>query len=294
MRDPDLMQRADRAAGALEQAWERWRVMHGLGSEPLPPVSSYVGYSLEEPWGQPRVVFGLRADEAELLASMLDGHDCVGPIYATVSARPERRQADGTAGAPSRSYSVPPQAPPPDADQLPSPGQGASPLSDEPRVAGPDEPRAARDYGHRDDGAGHEVADEPASGSEPADEVGEPRSRGAEPAGSDAATEDPSALLTPLPDFADIRYESAEQADGDLAGEGAASGPTEVPAQGPGYRGPRYQGFPPRYDAGSGSKRAAEDSGEDDAADDDAGADPRRRPQVAKLSRTSRRRTSRS
>jgi len=91
MRDPELMQRADRAAIALEEAWERWRAMHGLGAEPLPPVSSYVGYSLEEPWGQPRVVFGLRADEAELLAALLEGHDCVGPIYAEVSTRPGER-----------------------------------------------------------------------------------------------------------------------------------------------------------------------------------------------------------
>ena len=69
MRDPDLVQRAERAAIALERAWDRWRAMHGLGPEPSPPVSSYVGYSLEEPWGQPRVVFGVGAEEAERLAA---------------------------------------------------------------------------------------------------------------------------------------------------------------------------------------------------------------------------------
>jgi hypothetical protein len=78
MRDPDLVMRAERAAIALEQAWGRWRVMHGLDTGPLPPVTSYVGYSLEEPWGQPRVVFGVAAEEAERLAALLNGHDCVG------------------------------------------------------------------------------------------------------------------------------------------------------------------------------------------------------------------------
>ncbi len=87
MRDPDLVLRAQRAASALERAWERWRVMHGFGADPLPPVSSYVGYSLEEPWGQPRVVFGIAAEEAENLAAILDGHDCVGPVHAEVSGR---------------------------------------------------------------------------------------------------------------------------------------------------------------------------------------------------------------
>jgi hypothetical protein len=107
MRDPDLVLRAQRAASALERAWERWRVMHGFGADPLPPVSSYVGYSLEEPWGQPRVVFGIAAEEAENLAAILDGHDCVGPVHAEVSGRrlnvpaqapqpePESRQAAG-------------------------------------------------------------------------------------------------------------------------------------------------------------------------------------------------------
>ena len=38
------------------------------------PVSSYVGYSLTEPWGQPRVVFGIAAEEAEYLAAMIE-HD---------------------------------------------------------------------------------------------------------------------------------------------------------------------------------------------------------------------------
>src|SRR5258708_34538310 len=75
MRDPDLVLRAQRAAAALERAWYRWRLTHGLGADPLPPVSSYVGYSLEEPWGQPRVVFGVDAEEAEQLAALLDRNE---------------------------------------------------------------------------------------------------------------------------------------------------------------------------------------------------------------------------
>ena len=102
MRDPDLVQRAERAANALERAWGRWRTMHGLGSDPLPPVSSYVGYSLEEPWGQPRVVFGVGADEAERLAALLDGHDCVGPIHAEVTGRPDWRRRPGGPEGPAR------------------------------------------------------------------------------------------------------------------------------------------------------------------------------------------------
>src|SRR6266446_1944683 len=75
MRDSDLAVRAQQAAAELERAWDRWRTMHGLGIDPPPPVSSYVGYSLEEPWGEPRVVFGVAAEEAEQLAALLDELD---------------------------------------------------------------------------------------------------------------------------------------------------------------------------------------------------------------------------
>ncbi len=95
MRDPDLVTRAQRAAVALERAWERWRAMHGLSAEPMPPVSSYVGYSIEEPWGRPRVVFGVDAREAELLAALLDHHECVGPFY---QADPSDAGRPGSAG----------------------------------------------------------------------------------------------------------------------------------------------------------------------------------------------------
>jgi hypothetical protein len=70
--------------------------MHGISQEPMPAVSSYVGYSLEEPWGEPRVVFGIEASEAEQFAALLDRHDCAGPVYAGLAsmpgARPEQSQ----------------------------------------------------------------------------------------------------------------------------------------------------------------------------------------------------------
>src|SRR5712692_8302844 len=72
MRDPELVARAQRAATRLESAWEQWRALHGLAVAPGQPVVSYVGYSLKEPWGEPRVVIGIDADEAEYLADFLD------------------------------------------------------------------------------------------------------------------------------------------------------------------------------------------------------------------------------
>ena len=88
MRDPDLVVRAQRAAEVLERAWDRWRTMHGMGAEPPPPVSSYVGYSQEEPMGQPRVVFGVAAEEAELLASLLERLECTSPAAVRQEAAP--------------------------------------------------------------------------------------------------------------------------------------------------------------------------------------------------------------
>jgi hypothetical protein len=105
MRDPELVLRAQRAAAALERAWYRWRLTHGLGADPLPPVSSYVGYSLEEPWGQPRVVFGVDAEEAEQLADLLDRNDFAGRAHATVPAPPTGRQP---AAPPNRRPPMPP------------------------------------------------------------------------------------------------------------------------------------------------------------------------------------------
>jgi hypothetical protein len=77
MRDPELVARAQRAATRLESAWEQWRAVHGLAVAPGQPVVSYVGYSLKEPWGEPRVVIGIDADEAEYLSEFLDRDECV-------------------------------------------------------------------------------------------------------------------------------------------------------------------------------------------------------------------------
>src|ERR1035438_2172733 len=76
MRDPELVARAQHAATRLETAWEQWRALHGLAAAPGQPVVSYVGYSLKEPWGEPRVVIGIDADEAEYLAEFLDRDEC--------------------------------------------------------------------------------------------------------------------------------------------------------------------------------------------------------------------------
>jgi hypothetical protein len=77
MRDPELVARAQRAAARLESAWEQWRALHGLAVAPGQPVVSYVGYSLSEPWGEPRVVIGIDADEAEFLADYLERDECM-------------------------------------------------------------------------------------------------------------------------------------------------------------------------------------------------------------------------
>lgn len=72
MGDPELVARAQRAAERLERSWDQWRRLHGLAAEQAQPVSSYVGYSLAEPWGRPRVVFGVGAEEAERLSALLE------------------------------------------------------------------------------------------------------------------------------------------------------------------------------------------------------------------------------
>jgi hypothetical protein len=75
----------------LEKAWDRWRAAHGLAAEPLPPVSSYVGYSIEEPWGRPRVVFGVDAADAEKLATLLE--ECAAPQATALLQPPVPQQA---------------------------------------------------------------------------------------------------------------------------------------------------------------------------------------------------------
>jgi hypothetical protein len=90
MPDPRLVSRAQRAATMLERAWERWRATQGLEAEAMPPVSSYVGYSIEEPWGRPRVVFGVNAEDAERLAALLQESVGYGPEDLPRPAMPDR------------------------------------------------------------------------------------------------------------------------------------------------------------------------------------------------------------
>ena len=56
----------------------------------MPPVSSYVGYSIEEPWGRPRVVFGVNAEDAERLAALLQESVGYGPEDLPRPAVPDR------------------------------------------------------------------------------------------------------------------------------------------------------------------------------------------------------------
>jgi hypothetical protein len=98
MRDPELAARAVYAAARLEQAWERWRALHGLGG-PSDPLASYVGYSHKEPMGQPRVVIGVDAAEAEYFADFLESHDCVG--VAQTEPRPVNGVAHRLVNAPA-------------------------------------------------------------------------------------------------------------------------------------------------------------------------------------------------
>ncbi|GII77421.1 hypothetical protein Sru01_24030 [Sphaerisporangium rufum] len=72
MRDPELVSRAQRAAAELERAWEHWRAARGRGEDaPTESVASYVAHSLDHPWGRPRVVLGLDAEDARELAALL-------------------------------------------------------------------------------------------------------------------------------------------------------------------------------------------------------------------------------
>src|SRR2546430_15945622 len=110
MRDPQMVSRANQAAVTLERAWERWRVLHGLPAAPRSPVSSYVGYSMEEPWGSPRVVFGVDAGEAELLAAVLERHQCAGPYYQPAPAIDEFGKAAAQGAQPAHAVLPPPPA----------------------------------------------------------------------------------------------------------------------------------------------------------------------------------------
>ena len=71
MRDPEMVSCAQRAASELERAWSEWRHARGLTEQLAESVASYVAHSIDHPWGRPRVVLGLDADEARALAALL-------------------------------------------------------------------------------------------------------------------------------------------------------------------------------------------------------------------------------
>lgn len=230
MRDPDLILRAQQAAAELERAWDRWRTMHGLGIDPPPPVSSYVGYSLEEPWGQPRVVFGIDAREAEQLAALLDRHDCAGPVYASVASLATARTgdaADARAAEADRHRAagrvrVPTQAQPSAAqrERLPEPTQPEA-------LNGPLEPPAQRDRPRNEEpgpGAAGTQAQEPSSADEEASALGEGQ-------GAEAMQPAPPAFLPRLEPAA---YPDEDQEPGpvlDEPGQTAEPGPAAEPGR---------------------------------------------------------------
>jgi hypothetical protein len=77
VRDPELVSCAQRAATELERAWSRWRHARGLAEQVSESVASYVAHSIDHPWGRPRVVLGLDADEARALAALLGKEDAL-------------------------------------------------------------------------------------------------------------------------------------------------------------------------------------------------------------------------
>ncbi|GII04278.1 hypothetical protein [Planobispora takensis] len=72
MRDPELVSCAQRAASELERAWAQWRAARGRhGDAGADSVASYVAHSIDHPWGRPRVVLGVDAEDARELAAFL-------------------------------------------------------------------------------------------------------------------------------------------------------------------------------------------------------------------------------
>jgi hypothetical protein len=200
MRDPDLVKRAERAAISLERAWTRWRAAHGLDAGPMPPVSSYVGYSLVEPWGQPRVVFGVGAEEAEKLAALLDGHDCVGPVHAEITSRvgppraeiasrPDWRHASPEAPAIAPASAVVDPLGPDTRKPAASAARGDRAASQAGGAASPGHPAVSRDpvadRGYRPDSSRYAAASV-ASAAPGAVRPAEPQARPAEPEASPA------------------------------------------------------------------------------------------------------------
>jgi hypothetical protein len=82
MRDPELVSCAQRAAAELERAWARWRAARGRSSDAgAESVASYVAHSIDHPWGRPRVVLGLDAEDARDLAALLSCQEVSEPAW---------------------------------------------------------------------------------------------------------------------------------------------------------------------------------------------------------------------
>lgn len=141
MRDPESVARAGYAAARLEQAWERWRARHGLAGS-SDPLASYVGCSLTEPMGRPRVVIGIDATEAEYFADFLDGHDCASmapeglrpvtgaaysPVNGTVPAPRDRAAEQMARRDPANPGALGPASPEPPV--LTAPGTSPGPMT---------------------------------------------------------------------------------------------------------------------------------------------------------------------
>lgn len=71
MGDRELVSSAQRAAAELGRAWSQWRHARGLAGDAPEPVAGYVAHTADHPWGRPRVVLGLDAEEARALAALL-------------------------------------------------------------------------------------------------------------------------------------------------------------------------------------------------------------------------------
>lgn len=86
----DLRLIAQDTAARLETALQGW-----LGRDTGPQsVASYVAHSADHPWGRPRVVLGLDADQALALAELLNAH----PAGDEDGRRSASRGGDGDAG----------------------------------------------------------------------------------------------------------------------------------------------------------------------------------------------------
>jgi hypothetical protein len=198
----------------LERAWDRWRAAHGLAAEPLPPVSSYVGYSIEEPWGRPRVVFGVDAADAEKLATLLQ--DCAAPQQAVDEARsriPAQGRAAEVNGARAQGSSV---------QQAAGPVNGFHPVETEALPEDPSAPDripegAITDFAVQSDGTRDPAAPAPTAAGVPAST-------------SDEDLEDLDGLATPDSDSdqqersADIDDEPVDDEPGQDVGDPQSAG----------------------------------------------------------------------